>query len=280
MNKYFDIDLNNKVVAITGAGGFICGGIAKELAHSGAKIAVLDYKLESAARTADAVKDLGGTANPYVCNVLDKEALARVHAEIHRDFGNVDILINGAGGNNPMATCDNEFMELDKQCEKDFFALTEDGVRYVFDLNFLGTFLPTQEFAKDMIGRGGCSILNISSMNAFTPLTKIPAYSAAKSAISNFTEWLAVHFAKVGIRVNAIAPGFFVTNQNRALLFDAEGKPTQRTAKILAATPMERFGDVQELMGAVKLLISSDEASFITGVVLPIDGGFNAYSGV
>ena len=276
----FNLNLEGKVVVITGAGGIICGGIAKALAPSKAKIAILDLNLEAAQKVADEVNSIGGIAKAYKANVLEKDSLEDVKKAINQDLGSVDILINGAGGNNPRATTSNETHEIGKEYEKDFFALDESGVRFVFDLNFLGTFIPTQVFAKDMLGKKGCSILNISSMNAFTPLTKIPAYSAAKAGISNFTEWLAVHFAPSGIRVNAIAPGFFVTNQNRGLLFDAQGNPTPRTEKILAATPMKRFGEIDEIMGAVKLLLSEENASFITGTVIPIDGGFNAYSGV
>ena len=276
----FNLNLEGKVVVITGAGGIICGGIAKALAPSKAKIAILDLNLDAAQKVADEVNAIGGIAKAYKANVLEKDSLQSVKKDINADFGTIDILINGAGGNNPRATTSNETHELGKEYEKDFFALDESGVRFVFDLNFLGTFIPTQVFAKDMLGKKGCSILNISSMNAFTPLTKIPAYSAAKAGISNFTEWLAVHFAPSGIRVNAIAPGFFVTNQNRGLLFDANGNPTPRTEKILAATPMKRFGEIDEIMGAVKLLLSEENASFITGTVIPIDGGFNAYSGV
>ena len=276
----FNLDLTNKVVVITGAGGIICGGIAKALAPSKAKIAILDLNLEAAEKVAAEVNAIGGIAKAYKANVLEKASLEEVKEAINKDFGTVDILINGAGGNNPRATTSNETNEIGVTYEKDFFALDESGVRFVFDLNFLGTFIPTQVFAKDMLGKKGCSILNISSMNAFTPLTKIPAYSAAKAGISNFTEWLAVHFAPSHIRVNAIAPGFFVTNQNRALLFKEDGTPTARTEKILAATPMKRFGEIDEIMGAVKLLLSEENASFITGTVIPIDGGFNAYSGV
>lgn len=280
MTEKFDIDLQGKVVVITGAGGIICGGIARELAKSGAKLALLDLNLESAKKVADDVNEMGGNARAYKCNVLEKQSIVCARNQIEEELGLCDILINGAGGNNPRATTDNEFCELETQVDKDFFALDEDGVRFVFDLNFIGTFLPTQVFAKDMVGKKDCCILNISSMNAFRPLTKIPAYSSAKAGISNFTEWLAVHFAKVGIRVNAIAPGFFVTNQNRTLLFDEQGNPTPRTNKIINATPMGRFGEIDEIMGATKLLLSSKEASFITGVVIPIDGGFSAYSGV
>ncbi len=272
--------LKDKTVVITGAGGIICGGIARDLAKYGAKVALLDLNLDSATAIANEIVEEGYIAKGYKANVLDKDNLLAVRDEIASDFGTCDILINGAGGNNPRATTDNEYCYLDKQVDKDFFALDKSGVEFVFSLNYLGTFLPTQVFAKDMLGKSGCSILNISSMNAFTPLTKIPAYSGAKAAISNFTQWLAVHFAPANIRVNAIAPGFFVTHQNRALLFDNEGNPTPRTDKILSATPMRRFGEIEELYGVVRLLVDEKDASFITGVVIPIDGGFNAYSGV
>lgn len=280
MNKKFDIDLSNKVVVITGAGGVICGAIAMELAKSGAKIALLDLNLDSAKQMAQNVRDNGGIAAAYECNVLSKISIKEARDVIMKEFGGCDILINGAGGNNARATTDNEFASFKETAENDFFALDEKGVEFVFNLNFLGTFLPCQVFMKDMIGKKGCCVLNISSMNSFTPLTKIPAYSASKASISNFTEWLSVHFAKVGVRVNAIAPGFFATKQNERLLFNEKGELSARSNKIISATPMERFGEIAELMGAVKLLISEQEASFITGVVLPVDGGFNAYSGV
>ncbi len=271
--------LDNKVVVITGAGGVICGGIAEDLASLGAKVALLDLNYDSANAIAEKIVNNGGIAKAYACNVLNKESIEKANEGIKADLGLCDILVNGAGGNNPRATTDNEYCHVGEQVDKDFFGLEQSGVEFVFSLNFLGTFLPTQVFAKDMIGREGCSILNISSMNAFTPLTKIPAYSGAKAAISNFTQWLAVHFAPAHIRVNAIAPGFFVTNQNRNLLFK-DGEPTPRTEKILRATPMGRFGEIEELYGAVRLFLDSEYASFITGVVLPIDGGFSAYSGV
>lgn len=276
----FKIDLKDKVVVITGSGGIICGGIAEELALSGAKLALIDLNLDAAQKQADKINEMGGNARAYGASVIDKNSLEQAHQKVLEELGKCDILINGAGGNSPRATTDNEYCDLENTVAKDFFALEESGVRFVFDLNFLGTFLTTQVFAKDMLGKKGCSILNISSMNAFTPLTKIPAYSAAKAAVSNFTEWLAVHFAKAGIRVNAIAPGFFVTNQNADLLYNKDGSPTARTGKILNATPMLRFGEIEELMGATLLLLSEENASFITGVVLPIDGGFSAYSGV
>ena len=198
-------------------------------------------------------------------------------------FGPCDILVNGAGGNSPKCTTTHETFEPGDETRDDiatFFNLPKAGFDFVFGLNIMGVLLPTQVFARDMIGRKGCSILNISSMNAYRPLTKIPAYSAAKSGVSNFTQWLAVHFAEQGIRVNAIAPGFFVTNQNRALLFNADGTPTARTGKILAATPMKRFGEAEELLGCVDFLLDAEKASFVTGVVIPVDGGFSAYSGV
>ncbi len=275
--------MDKKVIVITGAGGILCSGFAKVLAKDGHKIALLDLNLEAAEGFAKEIREDGGEAKAYGCNVLKKDSLEEVHQQILKDFGKCDILINGAGGNNPRGTCDHETYEIgdeERDDIKTFFNLDPDGIGFVFNLNFLGTLLPSQVFVPDMIGKDGCSILNVSSMNAFRPLTKIPAYSGAKAAISNFTQWLAVHFAPANIRVNAIAPGFFVTNQNRALLFNDDGTPTARTNKILNATPMKRFGEAEELNGALKFLLDSDKAGFITGVVLPVDGGFSAYSGV
>ena len=282
LKNVLNTDLSGKVAVVTGAGGVLCSGFAKTLARAGAKVALLDLNEEAAKVYADEIVAEGGVAKAYKCNVLDKDICNAVAEEIEKDFGKCDILINGAGGNNARATTDKEYYfsgDIDEDC-KNFFNLDADGVSFVFNLNFLGTLIPTQAFAKQMLGREGCNIINISSMNAFTPLTKIPAYSGAKAAISNFTQWLAVHFSKEGIRVNAIAPGFFSTKQNAALLWNPDGSPTARTGKILAATPMGRFGEAQELDGALLFLINNDAAGFITGVVLPVDGGFSSYSGV
>ena len=283
MNKnVFGTDLTGKVAVVTGAGGVLCSSFAKTLAAAGAKVALLDINEEAAKGFADEIVAEGGVAKAYKCNALDKDSCNAVAEAVLADLGPCDILLNGAGGNNPRATTDKEYYfsgDIDEDC-KNFFNLDADGVSFVFNLNFLGTLIPTQAFARQMVGREGCNILNISSMNAYTPLTKIPAYSGAKAAISNFTQWLAVHFSKVGIRVNAIAPGFFSTKQNAALLFNPDGTPTARTGKILAATPMGRFGESEELEGGLLFLLNNDAASFITGVVLPIDGGFSSYSGV
>ena len=276
MRLPFKVDLSDKVVAVTGAGGVICSEFARALAECGAKVALLDINGEAAKKVAD---EIGGNALAFKCNCLDKSDLERAKEEINAAFGAVNFLINGAGGNNPKATTDNEYMTPDTKGIKDFFALEESGLKFVFDLNIITAFLATQVFAADMVKTGG-NIINISSMNAFTPLTKIPAYSAAKAGISNFTQWLAVHFAPCGIRCNAIAPGFFVTNQNRGLLFNADGAPTARTGKILAATPMKKFGEISDLVGCLLWLADDSASGFVTGAVIPVDGGFSAYSGV
>lgn len=281
MKLPFSIDLNGKIVVITGAGGVLCSMFAYAIAECGAKVALLDLNLEAAQKQAELLTNAGFIAKAYKANVLDKVALEAVRNEVQNDFGTCDILINGAGGNNPKATTTNEYYfagDIDKEVIS-FFDLDSAGIEFVFNLNFLGTLIPTQVFGADMVSGGG-SIINISSMNAFTPLTKIPAYSGAKAAVSNFTQWLAVHFSKVGIRVNAIAPGFFVTKQNEKMLFNEDGTPTERTDKILNATPMGRFGNEKELIGTLLFLLSEEAASFITGVVIPVDGGFSAYSGV
>ena len=282
-SNILNTDLSGKVAVVTGAGGVLCSVLAKDLAQAGAKVALLNRTYENALRVENEIRAEDGTAKAYACDVTNRDVCYQVADQVLADFGPCDILLNGAGGNNPRATTDKEYFEpgdLDGET-KSFFDLDKSGVEFVFNLNFIGTLIPTQAFARQMVGREGCNILNISSMNAYTPLTKIPAYSGAKAAISNFTQWLAVHFSKVGIRVNAIAPGFFATKQNAALLFNPDGSPTARTGKILAATPMGRFGDSEkELSGAVLFLLNNDAASFITGVTLPIDGGFSAYSGV
>jgi len=282
IKNVLDTDLSGKVAVVTGAGGILCSYFAKVLARAGAKVALLDLNEEAAKAYADEITAEGGIAKAYSCNVLNKEICENVAKQIADDFGPCDILVNGAGGNNPKATTDKEYFEpgdIDAET-KSFFDLDTEGVGFVFNLNFLGTLIPTQAFAKQMVGREGCNIINISSMNAYTPLTKIPAYSGAKAAISNFTQWLAVHFSRVGIRVNAIAPGFFSTKQNAKLLWNEDGTPTARTGKILAATPMGRFGETEELSGSLLFLVNNDAAGFITGIVIPVDGGFSAYSGV
>ena len=272
-----------EVVVVTGAGGVLCSAFAAAMAKKGYQTALLDINLDAAEQVAQQIRENGGIAHAYRCDVLDRDSIAAVHRQILDDIGPCTILINGAGGNNPRCTTAHELYEPGDETRKDiltFFNLDKAGFDFVFGLNLMGTLLPTQEFVVDMLHRTGCCILNISSMNAFTPLTKIPAYSAAKAAVSNFTQWLAVHFAKENIRVNAIAPGFFVTKQNRDLLFDAEGNPTPRTHKILNATPMGRFGEAEELIGTLYYLTDSSASSFVTGVVIPVDGGFSAYSGV
>ncbi|MDO4626054.1 MAG: SDR family oxidoreductase [Pasteurellaceae bacterium] len=281
MNIASKHNFKDKVIVVTGAGGVLCAFLAKELAKTQAKIALLDINIDTAQAVADEINALGGVAKAYKTNVLDLENIKEVRNQIVNDLGSCNMLLNGAGGNNPKATTDNEFHLMDlPENIKTFFELDKAGVEFVFNLNYLGTLLPTQVFAKDMLGKKGANIVNISSMNAFTPLTKIPAYSGAKAAISNFTQWLAVYFSKVGIRCNAIAPGFLVSNQNRTLLFNQDGSPTARTNKILTNTPQGRFGEPEELLGALLFLMDEEYASFVNGVILPVDGGFAAYSGV
>ena len=279
-NLPLNIDFSGKVVVVTGAGGLICGAMARAFAQSGAKVAARDLNEEAVKKLADELKAEGYICEGYKANVLDCAALEEVHQAVLKDLGPCDILINGAGGNNPRATTDNEYQHEAKEGGKSFFDLDPAGVDFVFKLNFQGSLLPTQAFAKDMVGRKSGCILNISSMNAYIPLTKIPAYSAAKAGISNFTQWLATHFAGTGIRCNAIAPGFLVSAQNKALLYNEDGTPTARSEKILKGTPMDRFVDADELLGATLFLCDDKAASAITGVVLPIDCGFSAYSGV
>ncbi|MCQ2450237.1 MAG: SDR family oxidoreductase [Clostridia bacterium] len=271
-----------KTIVITGAGGVLCSGFAEHLGKEN-RVALLDINEQAVNDVAEKINVNGGNAKAYKCNCLDKADIEKVHGEVLKDFGKCDVLINGAGGNNPKCTtAHEEYQPGDEKAEDilTFFNIEENGFNFVFDLNLKGVLLPSQVFMPDMIGRKGCSGLNISSMNAYRPLTKIPAYSAAKAAVSNFTSWLAVHFAKEGIRVNAIAPGFFVTNQNRALLFNEDGTATPRTDKILRSTPMGRFGEAAELLGTMDWLLDESKSGFVTGITVPVDGGFSAYSGV
>ena len=280
MNLPLNVDFTGKVVVITGAGGVLCSEMARAFAQAGAKVAALDLNGEAVQKLADACRAEGFACEGYPCNVLDPQMLEAVHRQVLADLGPCDILINGAGGNNARATADNEYQREATEGQKTFFDLDPDGVDFVFRLNFQGSLLPTQAFASDMVARGRGSILNISSMSAYLPLTRVVAYSAAKAGITNFTQWLATYFAGTGIRCNAIAPGFLISNQNRDLLFNPDGTPTARSRKILSSTPMNRFVDSSELLGGVFFLCDDKAASAITGVVLPIDAGFSVYSGV
>lgn len=278
-------NLNGRVAVITGGGGVLCGGFAKDLARQGMKVAILDLRLEAAEKVANEIKAEGFEALGVACNVLEKESIAKAREVILEKYGTCDILVNGAGGNHPSGnTTKEKFQMSDLENASDdiktFFDLDSKGIEFVFNLNFLGTLLPTQVFAKDMIGKEHATIINISSMNSYKPLTKIPAYSAAKAAISNFTQFMAVHFSEVGLRVNAIAPGFFSTNQNKALLYNEDGSLTPRSEKILGHTPLGRFGVPEDLTGALLFLADENYSKFITGVIIPVDGGFSAYSGV
>jgi NAD(P)-dependent dehydrogenase (short-subunit alcohol dehydrogenase family) len=277
------LHLKDKVAVITGGGGVLCSTMAKSLASQGVKTAILDLNLEAAQKVAQEITQTYQVASiGLAANVLDKASLENARTAIHEKLGTVDFLVNGAGGNAASATTKVEFITEDTldNLEDTFFGLQMEGFDKVFALNFQGTLLPSMVFAKDMLSKKEGSIINISSMNSYSPLTKIPAYSAAKAAINNFTQWLAVHFAKTGIRVNAIAPGFLLTNQNRFLLIDQEtGEATPRGEKIIRNTPMERYGEPEELTGTMLYLLS-DWANFVTGIVIPVDGGFSAYSGV
>ncbi|MBQ5972728.1 MAG: SDR family oxidoreductase [Oscillospiraceae bacterium] len=283
MNLPMRPDFSGKVAVVTGGAGVLCSEFCRALAACGAKVAILNRTLSRAEKLADEIRSAGGDALAVGVDVTDAESVRAAHEAVLAAYGKCDILVNGAGGNDPSATADDEFFCMDTLTDpekKSFFDLTGAAFGKVFSLNIMGTLLPTQAFARDMAeAEHGC-IVNVSSMNAFTPLTKIPAYSAAKSGVSNFTQWLAVHFAKTGIRCNAIAPGFFSTAQNAKLLWNDDGTPTARTGKILSATPMGRFGEARELVGALLFLCDDACSGFITGVVLPVDGGFSAYSGV
>ncbi|MDD2297794.1 MAG: SDR family oxidoreductase [Sphaerochaetaceae bacterium] len=273
--------ITGKTVVITGAGGVLCSEFARHIARIGGKVALLNRTLSKVEKIAEEIVAEGGIAKPYQVDVLDKAGLKSVHARVLADFGPCDILINGAGGNRDEANTTLEYHEKEiDPALRSFFNLNDEAIQGVFNLNFLGTFLPTQEFTTDMVGREGCCILNVSSMASFNPLTKVLGYSAAKAAVNNLTEWLAVHFSHVGIRVNALAPGFFATAQNKNLLFDKDGNFTARSKKIIDGTPMGRFGVPQDLLGTVQYLIDSNASGFVTGVIIPVDGGFSAYAGV
>ncbi len=281
----FKINLTNKVAAVTGGGGVLCGAFAEALAECGAKVAVLDLRREAADAVADRINAAGGTALGVAANVLETDSLEAARSEIESLWGPVNILINGAGGNHPKGTTSREYLLPDQLKGKvegltTFFDLDPEGIQFVFNLNFLGTLLPTQVFSRGMAEAGSGTIINISSMNAFTPLTKIPAYSGAKAAVSNFTRWLAVHFSKVGIRVNAIAPGFFLTDQNRGLLTNDDGSWTPRATTILNHIPQDRLGTPADLLGTLLWLVDEKAAGYVNGTVIPVDGGFSAFSGI
>lgn len=277
--------LKGRVAVVTGGGGVLCSAFSKDLAAAGMKVAVLDLNLDAAQRTADEITASNGVALAVECDVLDTESLAKARGIVNSILGTCDLLINGAGGNHPSGTTTKdklEFCDLTEKVDevKTFFDLDPKGVEFVFNLNFLGTLLVTQAFAKDMIGKKHASIINISSMNSYKPLTRIPAYSAAKAAVSNFTQFMAVHFSDVGVRVNAIAPGFFSTNQNKTLLYNEDGSLTPRSEKIIAHTPLNRFGVPSDLTGTLLYLSDESYSNFVTGVIIPVDGGFSSFSGV
>ncbi len=282
MELPYKADFTGKVAVVTGAGGILCSSMSKALASAGAKVALLDINEESIKKVAEEIEKDGGTAIPVRCNILDKDEVKKAHELILKTFGKTNILLNGAGGNNPRATVDSEVFKPDQLGkEKTFFDIDEESFRFVFDINFTGEFIMVRESAQDMIGGKNNSILNIASVNTYLPLTKIPAYSAAKASVYNFTQWLAMYFSDVGIRVNAIAPGFLLTHQTKPLFYQKDGiTPTPRLNKIIAGTPMHRLGEPEELIGSVLFLLDEKASGFITGAILPIDGGYTAYSGV
>ncbi len=285
MNIPFKIDLTGKTAVVTGGGGVLCGTFSRALAACGAKVAVLDLRKANADKVADEITAEGGVAIGVECNVLEKASVENARNIIAEQLGTCDILLNGAGGNHPKGTTSKDYLFPEDVNSKEegvttFFDLDQKGIEFVFNLNFIGTLIPSQVFAKDMINKKDAVIVNVSSMNAFTPLTRIPAYSGAKAAVSNFTQWLAVHMSKVGIRVNAIAPGFFLTDQNRALLINSDGTYSARSQKILGQTPMDRFGEPEDLLGTLLWLVDAKASGFVNGTVIPVDGGFSAYSGV
>ncbi|AJQ25690.1 SDR family oxidoreductase [Pelosinus fermentans] len=284
MKLPFMMDLTSKVAVVTGGGGVLGSAFAKAIAQCGAKVAIVDLNRTSAEGVAAQIRREGGVAIAVEANVLVRDSLTTALVKIHKELGPCDILLNGAGGNHPAGTTTKEYLYLEdmekQESIRTFFDLEREGVEFVFNLNFLGTLLPTQIFTRDMVARKQGIVINISSMNAYTPLTKIPAYSGAKAAVSNFTQWLAVHMSKVNIRVNAIAPGFFLTEQTKGLLQREDGTLTERAQKVISQTPMGRFGEPQELIGTLLWLLSEPASGFVNGAVIPVDGGFSAYSGV
>ncbi|MCI2774395.1 SDR family oxidoreductase [Staphylococcus petrasii] len=281
MKLPFEIDLRGKTVVITGGSGVIGSEMSKALAACGAKVAIIGLSNDKGDELIESIKKENGEAHFFQGDVTSRKDMEKAKEAINQKYGEISILINGAGGNHPKGTTDDEYYDTNnEESIQDFYGLDEESVGFVFDLNFKGTFIPTQVFSKDMVDKDFASIINISSMNAFTPLTKIPAYSGAKAAISNFTQWLSVYFSHTNIRVNAIAPGFLLTDQNRNLLLNDDGSYSDRAEKIINSTPLARFGEPSELIGALLFLLSKEASSFVNGVVLPIDGGFNAYSGV
>ena len=272
-------NLKGRVAVITGGSGVLCSEMARELARQGVKVAILNRTAEKGQQIVHQIIENGGTAIAITTDVLDRASLEHARDEIVKRYGRIDVLINGAGGNHPDSITDQEVYS-DQETTKSFFDLDESGFEHVFSTNFTGTFLATQVFGKELLKAEAPNIINLSSMSSYTPLTKVPAYSAAKASINNFTMWMAVHFAESGLRVNAIAPGFFLTTQNRDLLLDKDGNLTPRSNKIITATPMKRFGKPEDLLGTLLFLIDESCSGFVTGTTIPVDGGFMAYSGV